>query len=350
MKYHEGFASGVLAVAALLFATTARADDVYVTRSNNTIDIIDTVTKAESTWVSTGLDNPTGLAFDSSGNLFVVNKGDDSIVKISPGGTVTTFVSGSHGSALLNDPQGLVVDSSGNVYVANLGSTGNNTNSIIKFNSSGAGSVFATSATLLNTPVGLAIDGNNNIYVATGLNEITKFTTTPTVTGSVFANAVAGTTNLNGLAFDKNGNLYVTSTYNNSDPNHHIPNAITVYNTLGVGTIIASNDGQVPNPPAGSTSYLFNPLGVAVDSAGNVYAANNSPSTSFGNNDTLYYSAANGPANLILGGSPDNQPNFMAIGPAAVPEPSSLVETSLLLMMGGSIFGWWRRAAVHATA
>src|SRR5262249_43254042 len=79
---------------------------------------------------------PLGVAFDSSGNMYVANNGGNTIDKItfsSPGvfGTRTTFVNTSFGLSLPRYP---VFDSSGNMYVAN---NGNNTISKITFSSPG---------------------------------------------------------------------------------------------------------------------------------------------------------------------------------------------------------------------
>ena len=65
----------------------------------------------------TGLNNPFALAFDSSGNLYVVNydnNGNSIVSKFAPGSTTpTATLTG------LNNPFALAFDSSGNLYVAN---------------------------------------------------------------------------------------------------------------------------------------------------------------------------------------------------------------------------------------
>jgi len=69
---------------------------------------------------------PIGLAFDSSGNLFVSDFRNNSIRKIGTDGTVSTYAgNGTQGatdaaaaSASFNQPIGLAVDAGGNVYVA----------------------------------------------------------------------------------------------------------------------------------------------------------------------------------------------------------------------------------------
>jgi len=70
--------------------------------------------------------NPWGLAFDKSGNLYVAEFGNSKIRRIDIGGNVTTYAgSGATGSAdgmaslaTFNNPQSLGFDQSGNLYVA----------------------------------------------------------------------------------------------------------------------------------------------------------------------------------------------------------------------------------------
>ena len=64
----------------------------------------------------------------------------------------------------MSNPTGLAFDNNGNLYVANYGN-----NTIEKFNSSGQGSVFATYLTNglgIYFPIGMAFDSSGNLYVA----------------------------------------------------------------------------------------------------------------------------------------------------------------------------------------
>ncbi len=100
------------------------------------------------------LDIPEGLAFDSNGNLYVANY-NDTILKFNSNGVSSVFA-----STGLNNPGGLAFDSKDNLYVANYGN-----NTIEKFNPSGAGSLFSSTNALFE-PIALTFDSSGNLYVA----------------------------------------------------------------------------------------------------------------------------------------------------------------------------------------
>jgi sugar lactone lactonase YvrE len=86
--------------------------------------------------------NPYGLAFDSTGNLFVADGANGKIYKVTSDGTRTTFASG------FNWPWGLAFDGSGKLFEADYLS-GN----VYKFTPDGNHSTFASG---LQAPSGLA--------------------------------------------------------------------------------------------------------------------------------------------------------------------------------------------------
>jgi DNA-binding beta-propeller fold protein YncE len=79
------------------------------------------------------LNEPTGIAFDNAGNLYVANYAGGTIEKVMPGGNGSVFANSG-----LNTPFGLAFDSAGNLYPANQGN-----NTIEKFTPGGVDSVFA---------------------------------------------------------------------------------------------------------------------------------------------------------------------------------------------------------------
>ena len=112
-----------------------------------------TPTPAGSVFANTGLSNPGGLAFDAAGNLFAANLNNNTIRKFSPAGADLGIFAGTN----LNQPFGLAFDSDGNLFVSNHGD-----NTIAKFTSGGIGSIFASSG--LNGPSGLAFDSAGFLY------------------------------------------------------------------------------------------------------------------------------------------------------------------------------------------
>lgn len=112
------------------------ASRVYVTDGNNTIRrIVFDAPKGEfssTTFVaaSAGLDDPAGLAIDAEGNLYVADRGNHVIRRVSPSGVMTTIAGvmdtaghrdGDAGQALFNQPFGIAVDPWGNLLVTEEG-------------------------------------------------------------------------------------------------------------------------------------------------------------------------------------------------------------------------------------
>src|ERR1022692_3037839 len=108
----------VRALAMAVFISTthhAKAQTIYVADSL-TNDFYSTTPNGTNTTLATGLDYPTGIAENSSGNFFVSNNSNNTISKITFGSwNVSTFASG------LSSPADLAFDTSGNLFVRNEG-------------------------------------------------------------------------------------------------------------------------------------------------------------------------------------------------------------------------------------
>jgi hypothetical protein len=111
---------------------------------------------APLTLANLGSDAPKGLAFDSSGNLFVARNTTGTIVKFTPDGHRSTFASG------LRTPQVLVFDTVGNLYVSDSISLSPENTTILKFAPDGTKSTFATGT----CTVGMAFDKEGNLFVS----------------------------------------------------------------------------------------------------------------------------------------------------------------------------------------
>jgi sugar lactone lactonase YvrE len=237
-------------------------------------------------------DFPNGVAVDGASNLFVADTVNSTIRKITPAGVVSTLAgaAGSLGSAdgtgsnaSFTSPQGVAVDSAGNVYVADTG------NYIIrKITPSGVVTTLAGLARNPGTadgtgnaarffqPAGVTVDSAFNVYVAdTGNFTIRKITPSGVVTTFAGLAGNTGSTdgtgnaarfnNPYGVAADSAGNIYVADT-NNSTIRKITPSAV-VTTLAGLAGSTGSADG------AGNAARFFQPAGVAVDGAGNLYVA-----------------------------------------------------------------------------
>ena len=127
---------------------------------------------------------PVGVALSPDGSLYIADTGNHRVRKIDHGGTITTVAGdgtaayrgdgGAGVSASLNAPSGLVFDSAGNLYIADTGN-----NRIRKLAVSGTITTVAGDGTAeqLLEPSGLAFDSNGVLYIAdTGNHRIRKLT------------------------------------------------------------------------------------------------------------------------------------------------------------------------------
>jgi sugar lactone lactonase YvrE/pimeloyl-ACP methyl ester carboxylesterase len=235
---------------------------------------------------------PYGVAVDSAGNLFVADADNFTIRKVTPAGVVTTLAGsagnpgsadGTGSAARFYCPEGIAVDSGGNLFVADTGSP-----TIRKVTSAGvvttlagsagpSGSADGTgSAARFFDPVGVAVDSVGNVFVADyGNNTIRKVTAAGVVTtlaGSAGSSGSADGTGStarffwpSGVALDSAGSLLVADWANNT---------IRKVTAAGVVTTLAGSAGSSGSADGtGSAARFSGPEGLAVDSADNVFVA-----------------------------------------------------------------------------
>jgi len=232
-----------------------------------------------------GVSLPTGIAVDTAGNVYVAD--NQTIRKITAAGVVTIFagVTGVSGSAdgtgaaaRFNTPSGVAVDNADNVYVSDRGNR-----TIRKITTAGVVSTLAgTAGTFGNDdgtgaaasfsfPAGITVDGVGDVYVSDWA-AVRKITAAGVVT-TLATDYAAFTTfaSLTGIAVDGIGNTYV------ADSAYH-----TIYKVTATG-VVSTLAGAIGEPGSadglGAAARFYTPAAITIDSMNNIYVADCGNST-----------------------------------------------------------------------
>ena len=160
---------------------------------------------------------PVDIAIDSSSNVYVVDTGNNRIVKATETGSpLRTWGGPGSGPSLFNIPLSIALDSTGNVYVADSAN-----HRIQKFDSNGNyikewgghGTLFGA----FDTPSGVAVSGNHVYVVDQGNSRIQRFDLDGNYTFVWWGSAGSGPGQFNAaadIAIGPDGNVYVADSQN----------------------------------------------------------------------------------------------------------------------------------------
>ena len=268
---------------------------------------------------SAELRNPSALAVDSSGNVYIADASNSLIRKVDTTGTITT-VAGNYNetlcgnptdaigdgcpatSATLFEPSGLAIDASGNLVISDTvdyvvrevycinpsipctppaGATAGNIYTIAgmpnSYGFSGDGGP-ATSAQLAY-PIGVSVDASGNIFVADFSNEVIREVVaatgnirtvagTPQQTGYGGDNGPATSALLNSpkaVFVDATGNVFITDSYNS------IIRQFTVGGSIQTIVGNPQTQGYTGDGGAATSAQIAYPAGVYLDSSGDIF-------------------------------------------------------------------------------
>ena len=234
---------------------------------------------------------PTGVAIDGNGVIYVADRGNATIRKITPNGVVTTLagtagvlggLDGTGSGAQFCWPTGIAVDGNSNVYVTDQGMdrikkitpggvvttlAGSDSGVVGWFDGTGSDAGFAW-------PTGIAVDGNDNVYVTDELsNTIRKISSDGVVTTVAGIPDAGGSVDgsvsdalfyyPSGMTVDKMGNIYVADLNNDS---------IRKITSDGNVSTLAGSPIQEGNVDGNGVIARFSaPFGITIDPNGNLY-------------------------------------------------------------------------------
>jgi hypothetical protein len=208
---------------------------------------------------------PSAVALDNAGNLYVADSGNSTVRKITPAGVVTTIAGfagypgsadGLGSSARFQGTGGIAVDGAGNVYVTD----GNGIRMIAPVGADWLVTTLVTTNAFYGSPI--ALDTNGDFYVSYG-NTVRKVTRVGT---NWVVSIIANVDGSGGIALDRAGDVYVASTSSRT------VREITPDGTnWTVTTIAGGGAGWSAADGVGTNAGFAGPVGIAVDSAGNVY-------------------------------------------------------------------------------
>jgi sugar lactone lactonase YvrE len=188
--------------------------------------------------LAAALQEPTAIAFDGAGNLYIADRDNHAIRRVDPSGIITTVagsgergLAGDDGPAInaeLSRPQGVAVDGAGNIYISD-----SDNHRIRKVDPSGVITTIAGTGepgysgdggpaidAMIVDPYMLVVDGGGNLLFSSSGNVIRK------IDAGGIISSVAGTGEAGlsgdggaatearlsfptGLVFDAAGNLYI---------------------------------------------------------------------------------------------------------------------------------------------
>src|ERR1700722_11077530 len=255
------------------------------------------------------LDQPTALARDNAGDLFIADTEDNVVREITPDGIIHLIAGhgtegnrGQGGPALhaeLDSPQGVAVNAKGDVFIADT------YNDVIRevtprgFISTYAGNGAAgyrgdngpAWRAEFSSPTGLAFAALGNLYIADSGNNVIRRVSTSgvitTVAGDVAADQASGglggfsgdggpatparLSSPLGIALDQAGDLFIADTFNNAI------REVTPTGTISTLVNTAGKKGSSGNGGPAAAAELNTPLAVAVDpSTDDIYIADTS--------------------------------------------------------------------------
>jgi hypothetical protein len=196
-----------------------------------------------------GLANPSGVAVDGSGNVYIADTGNNRVLKET--WSAGSYIQSTIPTSSLSSPGGVAVDSAGNIFIADTDNqrvlketqtTGGYTESVIASFPLDSGNLISS----------VAVDGSGNVYISSYAGIV--YVETLSAGSYIQSSIQTSSSEIGGLAVDAGGKIYIVD-FENKQILIEAPSA----------------GGYTESIASISSLVIQNPSGVAVDAMGNVY-------------------------------------------------------------------------------
>lgn len=228
---------------------------------------------------SAELSSPSGVAVDSSGNLYIADGPNARIRRVSPSGIITTFAG--NGDPFTLSPWQIAIDSKGNLYAADGAQT-----NVRKIDPTGAITLVAGNGQMgfsgdggpataaMIVAIGVAVDAGGNLLIAGGgkIRQVTPEGTISTLAdGTGASNQFAGGM----LSLGSDGSIYMADAANQRVVKFAADGTgmETVAGTGVEGFSDGCGTSGAPLKRIAKNAMLSQPEAVTVDGSGTVYIA-----------------------------------------------------------------------------
>ncbi len=310
-------------VLALLSALPALSQPYTITTVAGTDRLLD-----GRSATSVPLRTPFAVAVDSAGNLYIADQADNRVRKVAPSSsTITTLAgtglpgyTGDRGKATqatLTSPTGLAVDSLGNVYIADRDnfvvrrvSPDGTINTVAGNGTPGFSGDKAAATSAQVMPWAVAVDAQGNLYIADGFNYRVRKVDTKGIINTIAGNGNPGysgdsnsaiTTSIDlptGIVVDSTGNVYIAS----------FERVLEIDVSGGITDVAGSGDFGYIIDGVDARQAVLLPEGIVLDGKGGLYLSDLNSGrirrvdllshgiSSFAGNGAMGFSGDQGPA------------------------------------------------------
>jgi hypothetical protein len=192
-------------------------DNAWVANQNlsSIVQVLSGGTRTLSPVTSTGFSGPAGVGFAGGGTLFAAGSGSNSLLKFNTTGAVTSPAGGYTGDGL-NQPTNVSIDGAGRIFTVN-----NNSSLVSVINGADGSSASTTGyAVGISNANDLAVDGNDTVWYANcsascgtpGADNVGHFTAAGALVPGSTALENTSFSHVSDLAIDGSGNLWISNT------------------------------------------------------------------------------------------------------------------------------------------